>query len=96
MGWVPSEYHGGIAGILASRRFPKTYCIRDSVYDEQLDEHITGWKHKQKVLKSASFEECGDTIRGGRMETAKPKGTLTFEMGTTRKDSTGEQKCQRN
>ena len=88
MGWNPREYHGGLAEILRTKRFPKTYCIRDSVYDEQLDENITGWKHKQRVLRDAGFEECGDHVRGGRMEVTKPKGTLTFAPGTTRKDST--------
>jgi len=82
-GWKPSEYHGGLAGILNSRKFPTAYCIRDTEYIEAIDDVVTGWKDKQRKLKVHEVEECGDTVHGGRAEVRKPKGTLTFTMDSS-------------
>lgn len=78
MGWKPSEHHGGIQGILESKKFPTSYCIRDKEYVEGIGENVTGWLDKKKKMRAKHIYESGDRVGGARAEVRKPKGTLTF------------------
>ena len=78
MGWIPSEYHKGIEGILESCQLPNFRCM--NYFDESLGRRITGMKHREKVMKELDVQEVGDRHHGGRVAHGEwsPKGTLTF------------------
>ena len=84
MGWIPSEYHKGIAGILKSCQLPVFRCM--DYYDESLGRRITGMKHREKVMKEMDLQEVGDKNHGSRIEHGEwsSKGTLTFYPGSKR------------
>jgi len=77
MSWIPSrDAHGGIAEILATGKFPTTFCGGEE-YLEGPDLHVNGYMDKKKKLAALNIEEAGDRIGGARMESPKGK-TLTF------------------
>ena len=79
MGWKPSDYHGGLAEIIRTKKFPTAWAITDSEYLEGPDIHVTGYMDKKKQLRNLGIEEVGDRVGGARTESPKGK-SLHFDM----------------